>query len=47
MKNLLTTLCFTFLLIGCKNQGGKKEEHNHQETKKYKLTPELEKELTL
>ena len=46
MKNLLTTLCFTFLLIGCKNQGGKKEEHNHQETKTYKEETSKKKPLS-
>ena len=33
MKKLLAILCFTFLLMGCKNQEKKKEEHNHQEAK--------------
>ena len=46
MKNLLTILCFTFLLIGCKNQGEKKEEHNHQETKTYKEETSKKKPLS-
>ena len=33
MKKLLAIFCFTFLLMGCKNQEQKKEEHNHQEIK--------------
>lgn len=33
MRKLITTLCFTLLLVGCKEQTKKEEVHQHQEVK--------------
>jgi hypothetical protein len=46
MKKLLAIFCFTFLLMGCKNQEQKKEEHNHQEIKTNKEDTSKKKPLS-